>query len=180
MSRATSSDQLSLFAADSPAKTSLVQGKAQESMPNAAACGGRCGASSRPCDPLGCSLRTSLLSALEELTPFSIRWKDSGTPAGRSWWVLGRWGPRINVTGRGLSLPTPRSSRRGPRSFATALGSLVTKGRTRHHRLEDALVSVEMKNGVPSPRYVEWMMGFPQTWTDLKSSETQSFRRSQK
>lgn len=30
-----------------------------------------------------------------------------------------------------------------------------------------------------SPRFVEWMMGFPDGWTDLDVSETRSFHRSQ-
>lgn len=44
--------------------------------------------SSRESDPLGYSLRTSLASELSALTGCCLTWKNSGTPAGRSWWVL--------------------------------------------------------------------------------------------
>lgn len=39
-------------------------------------------------DPDGSSLRMCLLSALAEQTGFSGTWRESVTPAGRSWWVL--------------------------------------------------------------------------------------------
>jgi hypothetical protein len=117
MSKDQSSEQLTLFAADFLAKTSVAPGSEKESMPNGAGCGGRCGASSRPCDPRGCWLRTYLLSALADLTTCSLRWKDSGTPAGRSWWVLGRSGRRTSGTGFGFwdgeAWPTPSATEYG-------------------------------------------------------------------
>lgn len=61
-------------------------------------------------DPLGCSLRTSLASALQQRTRCSLTWTRRATPAGRSWWVLttlerptegsasGSWAtPRVSV-----------------------------------------------------------------------------------
>jgi hypothetical protein len=65
--------------------------------------GSRCVGSSESADPVGYSLRTSLLSALTEATGFSLTWKHSATPAGRSWWVLGRSGLRIGGNGCGSS-----------------------------------------------------------------------------
>lgn len=66
-------------------------------------CGGKCAESSKPCDPLGSWLRTYLRCALEGLTTSSLRWKNSGTPRGRSWWVLGRSARRTRGTGSGSS-----------------------------------------------------------------------------
>jgi len=104
--------QSMLFVEASPARTFPAPGRAPVSAGSAPGCGGRCGASSRPCDPLGCWLRTSLLSGLAGLTTRSLRWKDSGTPAGRSWWVLGRSEPRTGGTGCGSSdeWNTPKAS----------------------------------------------------------------------
>lgn len=48
-----------------------------------------------------CSLRTSLLCALAGLTTYSLVWREKATPAGRSWWVLGRSAHRTNETGCG-------------------------------------------------------------------------------
>jgi hypothetical protein len=42
-----------------------------------------------------------LLLGLGGLTPFCPAWKNSGTPAGRSWWVLGRSGLRTSETESG-------------------------------------------------------------------------------
>lgn len=39
-------------------------------------------------DPVGSLLRTSLLCVHAALTGFSSHWRESATPAGRSWWVL--------------------------------------------------------------------------------------------
>jgi hypothetical protein len=67
--------------------------------------------------------------------------------------------------------PTPRAAKRGARSHTTAAAKLIADGRSNHHRLEDALVCIEQITGIPNPIFVEWLMGFPQTWTELASSE---------
>jgi hypothetical protein len=91
---------------DSPAPKSRARAKARASVPKTTqlkcqGCGGRCGGSSKTSDPRGCLLKMYLLSELEGLTPFSVVWKNSGTPAGRSWWVLGRSGLHISETESG-------------------------------------------------------------------------------
>jgi len=82
----------------SRAKTSQRQGGAKGSKASGAGCSSKsCGCSTELCeDPIGCSLRTYLLSACEGLTGLSLKWKNAGTPAGRQWWVLGRQGRRTN------------------------------------------------------------------------------------
>lgn len=50
--------------------------------------GPRCHESSAKSDPVGYSLRTYLACELSRLTSCLKTWKDRGTPAGRSWWVL--------------------------------------------------------------------------------------------
>jgi hypothetical protein len=58
--------------------------------------------SSEKSDPVGYSLRTYLASELSRLTSSSKTWRNSGTPHGRSWWVLTTLAPRTE--GRGSSL----------------------------------------------------------------------------
>lgn len=73
---------------------------------------------------VGSLLRTALISELGALTPLSLRWKTSATPAGRAWFVLETvlspeqraLAPITNGRGAGLSpamssrLPTPMAS----------------------------------------------------------------------
>jgi hypothetical protein len=86
--------------------------------------GATCSGSSADSDPVGSSLRTFLLCELSRLTGYSLHWKESATPAGRSWWVLGRAARPTSGTGCGSleGWPTPRSAdaNRGPDYGATA------------------------------------------------------------
>ena len=67
-------------AAPTPAaKASMAKGPASSSKPSA---------SSENAALVGSLLRTALISELGALTPFSLRWRESDTPAGRSWFVL--------------------------------------------------------------------------------------------
>jgi len=100
--------QLMLWPGDSPVSMCLQRdagrGLGQRTHQRAADSGTRCDESSPSADPVGCSLRTSLLSELAGLTSFSLTWKRSATPLGRSWWVLGRSARHIDEIGCGLSL----------------------------------------------------------------------------
>ena len=77
-------------AAVSRVKTSQRQGEARALRAAARVYGERCSGLSAKSDPVGCSLRMFLLSACEELTGLSLRWKESATPAGHWWLALGR------------------------------------------------------------------------------------------
>lgn len=91
------------------AKISALPAKALGLKARAADSGGSGSALSTPADPLGCSLRMSLLCELAGLTPYSLHWKESATPAGRSWWVLIMSARRTDDTGFGL-WPTATAS----------------------------------------------------------------------
>lgn len=67
-------------------------------------------------DPGGSSLRTYLLSALAERTGCSGTWKESATPARRSWWVLSTSGPPTGGTGCS-SWPTALASDGRPKGI---------------------------------------------------------------
>lgn len=108
-SASTTSSQSTSSRAASPARTSRSQGKARVSTVSAADCGSSTCGSCRSCDPLGYSLRTSLLSALEAQTRCSMAWQRRATPAGRSWWVLAMSERRIEETESG-SWRTPQAA----------------------------------------------------------------------
>jgi hypothetical protein len=90
------------------------------------------------CDRLGCSLKMFLLSELEALTKSLAAWKESDTPAGRSWWVLTMLGRRTDEKESGL-WPTPNVPN-GGRSIA-----YVTdwRGRTAYHNGKKVQVGLE-------------------------------------
>lgn len=72
---------------DSPASRSASPGSRKGPKTNGTF-GPRCHESSAKSDPVGYSLRMFLACELSRLTSSSKTWKDRGTPAGRSWWVL--------------------------------------------------------------------------------------------
>ena len=104
-----------------PAKTYQSRAKGKGSAENVAASGGRCSDSSAKSDPLGCLLRTSLLSELAALTTYSVRWNQKATPAGRPWWVLGLSERRTEGTESGL-WPTPGASKASSDTTLTCSG----------------------------------------------------------
>lgn len=124
-SETSASSTLSLFkepissSGDSPVRTSAPPGSAPVSTGRAPASGPKWRESSPESVRRGSSLRTSLLSVLEELTGFYLTWMRSVTPHGRSWLVLGLSALHISESGSG-SWPSAcrndaRRSTRGPR-----------------------------------------------------------------
>jgi hypothetical protein len=103
-----------------PAKTSAAQTpKAKASKARAAASTSKPSASSESAVLVGSLLRTALISELGALTPSSLRWKHSATPAGRSWFVLETSAPITSGPEAGSSdatsikLPTPIAGNSG-------------------------------------------------------------------
>ncbi len=99
------------------AKTSAAQTpKAKASKASVAASTSKPSASSESAVLVGSLLKTALISELGALTPSSLRWKHSATPAGRSWFVLETSAPTTSGPEAGSSdatlhkLPTPMAS----------------------------------------------------------------------
>lgn len=119
----------------SPARTSLPPGRATDSTVIARRSSLRSPDLLARSDQLGSSLRTSLRSAAEGLTGYSLNWTDSGTPGGRAWWVLGRSGRRTSGTGCGSSddgWPTPnaQAERDHPdKTYSTTNNAAYSDGR---------------------------------------------------
>jgi len=135
------------------------------------------GASFASFDPITSLWRTSQICFSGELSAFSGTWPRSGMMLGGVACELVISEPPISEIGFGL-LPTPRAAKRGARQPQTAIASLLRVGRTKAHKLEDALVILEGRTGIPNPAYVAWMMGFNPTWCRLAPTETPSSRKS--
>lgn len=122
-------DRWILSAEASPASPSASPGS-RKGQKTSGTSGPRCHESSEKSDPVGYSLRTYLACELSRLTSCLKTWKDRGTPAGRSWWVLmtseGRTGE--NAFGSLQDWGTPRVTTNGGRGNGA---------RTKGSRLED-------------------------------------------
>lgn len=92
-----------------------------------------------------------------------------------------------HLTGAVHLWPTPHSScstgagtqgRIGGLNLQTAMQMLPTPTSNRWDGLQSHGVNVV--SGQLNPQWVEWLMGYPDGWTDLKGSGTPSSRRSRK
>jgi hypothetical protein len=97
------------------------------------ACSGKCSALSAKSSHFISLLRTYLLHELEEATQYSVSWKDTATPAGRSWWVASISARRTEETGHGplADWPTLTASAVQNRSGRYAGGNLTLEGLVR-------------------------------------------------
>lgn len=148
--------------------------------------GQKCLESSERQSPLGSSLRTFLLFALEGQTRSSLIWKKQTTPQSRLWWVLGQSEQSTRDRGCGL-LPTPTAfdSKKGLltglmvfRSDKHGLPRKVNKDGSEWSAGLNRLFELATGQN-PLPRFWEWMMGFPLGWTALPLLETPSCLKSQ-
>lgn len=173
------SQQLTLFAAGSLAKTSAKPASASASKAHEADCGSKCCGWCRSCDHVGSSLRTSLLSSIEAMTGLRPTWRRQVTPAGRSWWALSTSEHRKAGSAHGFwQTPTTRDYK-----GQSGLGNRTRRGK--HGRLHvanlcDQLVDSGRPDLVRSYTFREWMMGLPIGFTALKPLATPSSRKSPK
>jgi len=88
--------------------------------------------------------------------------------------------PRASLTGIARMFPTPRGSKGG----VGMCGGTGSKQMLDRLREDDEITDLEHSamqsgsGGQLNPAWVEWLMGFPPGWTDLKPSETPSSPRS--
>ena len=154
-------------------------------------------------NPIGYLQRMCLESSAWHSTRCLLIWKGKVTPQGRLLFQLVASMPRIEGTESGL-LPTPESKNEigyqisGGKKWPR-LGTKIKMLPTPRHRsyeeydtrakrkghaiamsyLEAAVDYHGKKTGMKlQPAFVEWMMGFPIGFTDLKHSATQSSHKS--
>jgi hypothetical protein len=165
------------FAGVSPAKTSALWARVQELMASAAAYGKSTPELLAKYDPDTSSWRTSQLCLGGDLAEFSEIWPRSGSMLNGIAYQLPPLAPVTDATDSGL-WPTPSA-----RDWKDTPGMMrQAEARNRTDQLPRAVYAAEMASsgdGTLNPNWVEWLMGFPVGWTDLKHSAIQSCRKSQ-
>ena len=175
---------------DSRAKTLALPEKAQASPESARDSGPTWRASLAKFDPDTCSWKTVQLSLLGDSELSSVTWPRSGMTADGQCWELPTLERHISEIGSGF-WPTPVASDTTMRSKPYAQGgtplSLAANmwatpvARDFRHPGRSRLERTGSKAGDPlpqqvggplNPTWVEWLMGWPLGWTDLKPLET--------
>ena len=187
---------LTLYLAGFHAKTFQLQEKAQALRASALACGAIWPASLARFDPVSCSWRTAQPSLLGDSDECSVTWPRSGMTAGGLCWELQMLAHRTSATASGL-WPTPtvcgNHNRKGASAtsgdgLATAVKQWATPicrdsrtvrggARTMNALGSEPLITQVAQaegatDGALNPVWVEWLMGWPLGWTDLKPLET--------
>jgi hypothetical protein len=107
-------------------------------------------------DPAGCSWRMSQGTLDLGLTPFFPTLPASGSMRNGRLYQRARWVPHI--CGSGCSVwPTPRA-------VMAKVKCHITPGRESHGNLEEEVAIRGQTGGYLNPRWIEWLMGFPQNW----------------
>jgi hypothetical protein len=181
---------LTSFLAAFPARTSVLREKELESQVSGQGCGPTWRASLARFDPATFSWKTAQLSLLGESESSSVIWPRSGMTVDGECWELPMLEPTTSATGSGW-WPTPtvcgNYNRKG--ASATSGDGLATAVRmwptpTAHNSKETNAPSEANRNtptlaaqagGKLNPMWVEWLMGWPLGWTDLKPLETDKF-----
>jgi hypothetical protein len=168
--------------------------------------GRRCCALSKRQDPLGYLERTLLESSTWNSTRCYLTWKAKATPQGRLLFQLavsmpctdetesGLWRtPDTEADGRGEYKDPEKILQRWEKGHQITLSNQVkmwptaTSGAHKDagncenvtdNGLLGRVVGPTKASGSLNPQFVEWLMGYPLGWTDLKDSETQSSRKS--
>ena len=144
-------------------------------------------------DPDTCSWKTPQYSLLGGLEEFSETWPRWGTMRNGECWAQQMWALRTKGTESGL-WPTPTvcgnynrkgASKTSGDGLATAVKKWPTP--TAHDAKDTGAAPSEGARNTPglpyqaggklNPQWVEWLMGWPIGWTDLKPLETAKFQQ---
>ena len=178
------------------ARTSVPQEKAQELTENDQGCGQKWLASFVKYDPDSCSWKTHQCSLLGDLDEFSETWPQWGLMRNGECWEQLTLEQTIRGTESGLSeqtWPTPRCQMTRPVKIRLDIekghkGNLEEVVALREkfttptaHNSKETNAPSEMNRNTPTlaaqaggklnPMWVEWLMGWPLGWTDLKPLE---------
>lgn len=188
------SDESTSSAADSRANPSATPGNSKLRLTTVTS-GRRCAKLLHSQDQIGSLVRTLLASSRWHSTMCWLTWKVSGTPRGR---LLFRLLPSMRDTdgtasGSLLATPTAKANQLAPsmKKWKSCAALLPTpqardyKGAAQRAKYGDesslpAAVGTHITGGSLNPPWLEWLMGFPEGWTDLEPSEMPSSRKSSK
>jgi hypothetical protein len=192
---------LTWFRAGFPAKTSAPLERARESKASDPACGARWPASLAKFDPATSSWRTPQCSLFEDLEQSLETWPRWGSMRNGECWERQTWERRTSEIESGL-LPTPLSTlgtnggpnqrdssgrpglqmaaRYWPTPQASESAAGTPKGKMQkmlgNHPMIRGTSQQEWECGTLNPTWVEWLMGWPLGWTDLKPLATDKSR----
>ena len=141
----------------------------------------KCSGLSRNCAPVGCLARMLLASSIWGSTRRSLIWKQPVTPLGYSYYLLlpsAHGMSAKELSSSALLLPTPLASDTGDvgenldvrMSPTGSFKKYNPSGAAWTARLSWAvyrLVGLPPGDVKLNPDWVEWLMGFPQRWTDI-------------
>ena len=181
--------QLSLFAGDSLASHIVTPGS-EKARAMTVRSGRKCIESYAKYSPLGSLLRTLLASSHWNSTACFLTWKVEATPAKRLLFRLQESEPSTDEHVSGslpTILPTPTAAQLGntPENYIAMKQNMASGPR---YTVTDLNVWVQMYptpdancwkgggegqrrrqlNGKLNPQWVEWLMGYPEGWTDLE------------
>ena len=172
------SGQSTLFAEDSPARIFRQRENAPESTATTPDSGKNTPGLLANFDLDTRSWRTSQLSLFGGLAEFSQTWPRSGMTRNGTAYQLDPLAPLTDETGSGL-WPTPmaQDGGAGARSLRGALDG--TFHMTLHRAVEldrlhrDSSGTIDLTKPIPptgklNPRWIEWLMGYPDGWTEIE------------
>ena len=166
---------LTLYREGFHAKTSQPQGEAQGLMENDQECGEKWLGSFTKYDPSSCSWKTHQCSLLGDLDEFLETWPQWGLMRDGECWEQQTLVQTIKGTESGLlenkKYPTPGASD-AIRGTSANWKPIRPSGQPAQYPLNQALRDITGMTGRPNPMFVEWLMGWPIRWTDLKPWET--------
>jgi hypothetical protein len=150
---------LTWFRAAFPAKISAQPGRETGLTGNGLDCGWKWHESSVKYDLALRLWKTRQCSLLGDSEPYSETWPRWGTMRNGECWERQRWARITRETGSGF-WPTPTASEdhyrlQGNSQQSKSLGAMAARS-----------------GGPLNPEWVEWLMGWPLGWTDLRPLET--------
>ncbi len=169
---------LTLYLAGFHAKTSQPQGGGLALMENEAECGEKWRGSFVKYSPDSCSWKTHQCSLLGDLDEFSETWPQWGLMRNGECWERQTLEQTIRGTESGLSQttwPTPDANC-GMRGTQPNWTPKRKSGHQAQYSINQAVRDLEQGiGGKLNPMWVEWLMGWPLGWTDLKPLEMDKF-----
>ena len=111
--------------------------------------------------PVSSLLKMLLESSRWRSPRFYLTWKAKATKQGRLFFQLVPSMPHTDETDAGY-WPTPTSS------MHKGSGSTIIRKDGKDRRKDRIDYAVETTSGTLNPNWIEWTMGYPKGWTDLK------------
>lgn len=127
-------------------------------------------------DLAGCCVKMLLVTSNWVSTKCYLNWSPSATPGGRPLFRLVPSMPDTDEIASGL-WPTPTASE--AIDCAREVSWNARSPRIKSNQGTDGQARIgDIVGGRPHPRLLEWLMGYPDRWTETEDSETPSCRKS--